>query len=97
MFQYIGMFFSFSFLFIIACVLEGFVLSNLWDWFIVPLGVRPISILHAIGICVLLDFITYHYYDYRKSEEIGIISSLTYIIIRPLIALIVGFSLKCFI
>ena len=97
MFQIIGMFFSFLFLFIIACILEGFTLSNLWEWFVVPLGLRPINVLHAIGICVLLDFITYHYYDYRKSEEIGVVSSLTYIIIRPLIAMIVGVSIKYFI
>lgn len=85
-----GLFWSFVLLFIIASVLEGLVLSYLWTWFIVPLGVRPVSILHAIGICVLLDFITYHYYDYKKSEEVGLAASLAYIIIRPIVAMAVG-------
>jgi hypothetical protein len=89
----LGLFSSFLLLFTIASVLEGFVLSSLWEWFVVPLGVRHISIVHAIGICVLLDFLTYHYYDYKKSEEIGLIESLKYITVRPVTAYIVGIIL----
>jgi hypothetical protein len=86
----LGLFWSFVLLFVIASCLEGLVLSYLWEWFVVPLGLRPVSIIHAIGICVLLDFITYHYYDYKKSEEVGLAASLSYIIIRPIVAIIVG-------
>ncbi len=89
-FAFIGLFWSFVLLFVIASCLEGLVLSCLWGWFIVPLGVRPVSILHAIGICVLLDFISYHYYDYKKSEEVGLASSLSYILIRPAVTFVVG-------
>ena len=86
----LGLFWSFVLLFVIASSLEGLVLSFLWEWFVVPLGLRPVSVLHAIGICVLLDFITYHYYDYKKSEEIGLAGSLSYILIRPVVAMAVG-------
>lgn len=86
----LGLFWSFILLFAIASSLEGLVLSYLWEWFVVPLGLRPVSILHAIGICVLLDFITYHYYDYKKSEEVGLANSLSYILIRPVVAMTVG-------
>ena len=86
----LGLFWSFILLFAIASSLEGLVLAYLWEWFVVPLGLRPVSILHAIGICVLLDFITYHYYDYKKSEEVGLANSLSYILIRPIIAMAVG-------
>ena len=86
----LGLFWSFVILFVIASCLEGLVLSYLWEWFVVPLGMKPVSILHAIGICVLLDFITYHYYDYKKSEEVGLAMSLSYILIRPAVALTVG-------
>lgn len=85
-----GLFWSFVLLFIVASVLEGVVLSYLWEWFVVPLGLRPVSFLHAIGICILLDFVTYHYYDYKKSEEVGLATSLSYILIRPVVAIIVG-------
>lgn len=88
--QKLGIFASFFLLFALACAFEGFVLSSLWEWFIVPLGVRPISIVHAIGICVLLDFVTYHYYDYKKSEEVGLLPSLAYITVRPTVAYCVG-------
>lgn len=86
----LGLFWSFVLLFIIASCLEGLVLSYLWEWFVVSLGLRSVSIIHAIGICVLLDFITYHYYDYKKSEEVGLAASLSYILIRPIVAMTVG-------
>jgi hypothetical protein len=86
----LGLFWSFILLFVIASSLEGLVLSYLWEWFVVPLGLKPVSILHAIGICILLDFVTYHYYDYKKSEEVGLSNSLCYILIRPVVEMAVG-------
>ncbi len=86
----LGLFWSFVLLFVIASCLEGLVLSFLWEWFVVPLGMKPVSILHAVGLCVLLDFITYHYYDYRRSEEVGLATSLSYVLIRPAVAIMVG-------
>lgn len=88
--KFLGLFWSFVFLFIVASCVEGLVLSYLWEWFVVPLGLRPVTILHAIGICVLLDFITYHYYDYKRSEEVGLAASFSYILIRPAVAIAVG-------
>lgn len=88
--KFFGLFWSFVLLFVVASSLEGLVLSFLWEWFVVPLGLRPVSILHAIGICVLLDFVTYHYYDYKKSDEAGLKTSLMYIVIRPIIAMAIG-------
>ena len=88
--ELLGLFWSFVLLFVIASGLEGFVLSYLWEWFVVPLGLQPVSILHAVGLCVLLDFVTYHYYDYKKSEEVGLATSLSYILIRPIVAMVIG-------
>lgn len=92
--RFLGLFWSYILLFVIACSLEGLVLSYLWEWFVVPLGMKPVSILHAIGLCVLLDFITYHYYDYKKSEEVGLTSSLSYVIIRPVVAIVIGAAIR---
>lgn len=32
----------------------GFAMSMVWKWFVVPLGVSPIGIVHAVGLSVLL-------------------------------------------
>lgn len=91
--NFIGLFWSYIILLVVASVIEGLVLSYLWEWFVVPLGLKPISLLHAIGICVILDFVTYHYYDYKHSEEVGLATALGYILIRPAIAIIVGYAI----
>ena len=41
-------------------ILRGVVLSYMWAWFIVPLGAAPISIVHAIGISLLIGMFTSH-------------------------------------
>jgi len=79
---------------VVASSLEGLVLSYLWEWFVVPLGMKPVGILHAIGLCVLLDFVMYSYGDYRNSESASLSSSLAYILIRPTVAFLVGFVIK---
>lgn len=42
---------------IILAIVEGFadglIIAKLWTWFIVPLGVRSISVSHAAGLCVM--------------------------------------------
>lgn len=35
-------------------VLNGFVLSNLWAWFVVPLGAPPIGIAEGIGLAIVV-------------------------------------------
>jgi hypothetical protein len=45
-------------IFILMAILRGFVLTYLWDWFVVPLGVTDIGAAHALGIALLLGWIT---------------------------------------
>lgn len=35
----------------ISTILSGWVLTLLWAWFVVPLGIAQIGIAHGIGIC----------------------------------------------
>ena len=45
-------------LFMIAPLLtiwEGVAIKHLWAWFLVPLGVLPVSVAHAVGISVLFS------------------------------------------
>jgi hypothetical protein len=39
-------------------ILRGFVLSQLWLWFLVPLGVPVVGIAQAIGISLLVSMLT---------------------------------------
>jgi hypothetical protein len=40
-----------------SSVYSGFVLSELWGYFMVPLGVKALSIPNAIGIMLLITFL----------------------------------------
>lgn len=39
-------------------IIRGFILSLLWAWFFIPLGLESISIPHAIGIAGTVAYIT---------------------------------------
>jgi hypothetical protein len=36
-------------------ILRGFVLSRLWAWFLIPLGLPSIGVAHAIGIALIFS------------------------------------------
>lgn len=40
-------------------LLRGFVLTYLWQWFVVPFGAPEIRVIHAWGISILIAFLTY--------------------------------------
>jgi hypothetical protein len=46
--------------FVAAVPLYGWAMQTLWGWFVVPLGVRPLTIVQAWGICSLVWFAAYH-------------------------------------
>ncbi len=78
-------------LFVIGVLLEGFVLMNLWQWFIVRLGVPAIGFFHAVGVALLCGFIAYQFYDFKKNEEVNLVEPVMYLFVRPLLTLIIGF------
>jgi len=48
----------FSWALVVNSVLAGFVLHNLWAWFMMPLGISAISIFHAMGIMSVFNVFT---------------------------------------
>jgi hypothetical protein len=48
--------------------LVRFVLSILWGWFVVPLGVRAINVPWAIGLCLIINHLTTAGIRKRKSD-----------------------------
>ena len=75
--------------------LRGWVIQNLWAWFIVPFGVSEIGLWHATGISLIVTMLTVHSVksDGTKEEEL---ESLLASIIYPLIFLVMGYIYHSF-
>ena len=78
---------------LVACVqlpLNGVVLMMLWGWFMVPtLGLPIISLVQAIGINLVISFLTQHHVstdlnDIQRKKRIG------YALSTPLVYLFLG-------
>ena len=73
---------------------SGFVITKLWIWFVVPLGLPVISISHAIGIDLIITFMCGHAVDPKNKKILTtIIESIT----RPAVILFIGFISQLFI
>lgn len=77
-------------------IYSGFVLSYLWLWFIVPLGVPAIAIGHAIGIMTIKNFVFYKYQKEKteKGTSEDVYKALTALIVSPSVALGIGYIIK---
>jgi hypothetical protein len=74
-------------LMVIASILNGWALMHLWYWFVYPLGVRPIGIAQAIGLCMLTRMLTY---EDAATEKRSMGQNLAIIFTRPLFAVAIG-------
>lgn len=55
----------------VATAVRGFVLSELWGWFVVPLGVGELGVAHAIGFALVVGYLTYQPDAKSESEVEG--------------------------
>lgn len=76
---------------IASLLLDGIVVKNLWEWFIVPLGTKPISLFHAIGISLIASVLTYQFTPSKKEE---LMERLWFLFAMPLFALFLGWGVK---
>ena len=54
----------------IGSIFNGYALSVLWGWFVVPVfGLPQISIVPAIGIAIVVSYLTYQMHDCKKEEN----------------------------
>jgi hypothetical protein len=77
-------------------ILNGWVLSQLWQWFVVTtFNLRPLSIPEAIGIAMVVGFLTHEYNDSKKEEHKGwaVVVPLLMAFVGPLITLLAGYIL----
>jgi hypothetical protein len=89
----VGIAVSFVVLLVVASLVEGWVLSILWGWFITPLGFPIISIWHGVGISLMMHFSA----PYRSPIEPDLYNALGYVICRPFITLAVCWLVHFFV
>ncbi len=78
-------------------LLHGFVFQKIWHWFIFPLGMADITLPHALGISMVIGYLT-HQIDIEqlmkertKEEEIEKnINEIIFSVIKPLMYLLIG-------
>jgi len=57
-------------LLVFSAVSKGYVLSVLWGWFIVPIfGAPALGVVPAIGLAVMLAYLSYRAYGHQKDER----------------------------
>lgn len=81
----------------LSVIINGYVLSILWVWFLVPLGLPAISIAHSIGIAMVSSWLTYQHQTSKQEGKEKALENLAIIfVVRPLAVLGVGYLVKQF-
>ena len=89
------MFIGLVLLMIVGYVLDGLALQFLWGWFMVPsLNLPVISFVQAIGISIVIGYLTHQYIHLRDEYEWELI---VYTIMSPIITLTVGWIVHLFV
>lgn len=82
----------------VSAVLNGWVLTNLWHWFAVPIfGFHDLSIVQAIGVALIIGFLTRQSITTKKndSDKTDWVAT-TVNLLSPLIVLLVGYIVHLF-
>lgn len=77
---------------------SGFALSILWGWFFVPaLGAPALSVPNAIGVALVVSYMTHQYKETKTSDADGwdgVIGIVAYAATKPAFALLAGWIVK---
>lgn len=96
------MFFGVLFILVGGMVVNGWALSVLWDWFMVPaFGLPHLAVSYAIGISVVIGLLTHQRQEQKKYENMdeaakGLLEQGTYVVAKPLVAVLVGWIITWF-
>lgn len=90
-------------MFIIICAISmlwsGYILIVLWDWFLVPLKIMSLNMHSAVGISLIVMYLTWQSHP-NKEENPDVIEFLitaaVYAVIKPLFVLVLGFAAHTF-
>jgi len=64
----------------------------LWNWFVVPLGLPPLSLWWACGL--LSTAFVFRMRPYKKGDPSVAWKAVTWILLRPVVALVIGWLFK---
>ncbi|MBI5742648.1 MAG: hypothetical protein HZA25_02320 [Candidatus Niyogibacteria bacterium] len=97
----LGGFVSFVFLMIVNSIFNGYALSVLWGWFVVPtFNIPQLSVAAAIGIAIVVRYLTHQIPENGKGDEKSLGEQTARIamvvIFRPSFALLVGYIVHLF-
>lgn len=86
---------------VVGAIMNGWALSVLWGWFVVPLfNVPPLSIPTAIGFALVVGLLTHQEQaDNSKKKEMSdaIAALISRAVVSPLFTIFVGWIVKSFI
>ena len=79
---------------------QGYVVSVLWGWFIVPVfGVPALSIVPAIGIALVVTYLTHQIQDNEAGKHgVGkqVLDGTVRAVVKSTVALVLGWSVHLF-
>lgn len=82
---------------VIVIPVAGWTGAKLWGWFIVPLGVPPVSLWHAAGLAAFAALMVMHVPPHRERSAGEIISEgvyrAVYVVMQCGLLLLVGWAL----
>lgn len=87
-------------LMVFSSIFNGYALSVLWGWFVVPtFGAPALGVVPAIGVAMVVSYLTYQMHDCKKEEtSFGetIAKGTAVAILKPSFALFFGWIVHMF-
>ncbi len=78
-----------------SCLWNGYALSILWKWFMVPgLGLPPLSLGYSIGVALVVGYLTSHAKQADADQSWTFI--FVFALIKPAVALLTGWIVTLF-
>jgi len=77
-----------------AALLDGFVITKLWDWFIVnQFGATPLTIANAIGLGLIAAFLTHQtlHQPAKDKDESLAVNPIVRAYVHPIVVLLIGY------
>jgi hypothetical protein len=77
-------------------MLRGWVIMKLWAWFIIPFGIQGLTLPHAMGVGLILTFLTAHTLGKNAETMEEKIKEIVTPIVWPLLTLLMGYIVQSF-
>ena len=90
---------AFVLIIVLSTLFNGYALTKLWSWFVVPaFGVAPLGLTQAIGVSLIVSYLTHQIHEEDKSRSTSetLIRSVAIAIMKPSLALLMGWIVTLF-